>query len=227
MKRVFFLILSSILLLGFNTSFSQEPCKVLKPEIGEKYEGKCKKGLAQGKGIAEGKDKYIGRFKDGLPNGKGKYIWSTGEVYEGEWKDGKRDGEGTFSYKINGVDSVKYGIWQNDLFVKKIVPNPYKIIKTSSVARYSVSRMGDGNQVVFSIMQNGKASDAYSNPLFSPSSGTPMDLGRKQGFENIVFPFTCKMTFSMPNSLGTSTNNVEFEIEITEPGFWEIVITTN
>jgi len=48
----------------------QEPCKVLKQEIATKYFGNCKKGLAQGKGVAVGRDKYEGQFKNGLPNGK-------------------------------------------------------------------------------------------------------------------------------------------------------------
>ena len=99
MKTAFFLILPIFLFLNFNSSFSQEACKVLKPEIADKYEGGCKNGLANGKGIAEGADKYVGRFKNGLPNGTGKYTWSTGEVYDGGWNEGKKEGNGKFFYK--------------------------------------------------------------------------------------------------------------------------------
>ena len=39
---------------------AQETCKVLKPEISGSYLGDCKKGLANGKGIARGTDGYEG-----------------------------------------------------------------------------------------------------------------------------------------------------------------------
>lgn len=70
--------------------YSQQSCKVLVPEIAEKYVGKCKKGFAHGKGLAVGIDRYEGSFKKGYPEGKGSYTWSTGEVYTGEWLQGTR-----------------------------------------------------------------------------------------------------------------------------------------
>ena len=50
---------------------AQEDCIVLKPEISGKYTGKCKNGLAQGTGKAEGTDVYEGQFMKGLPHGSG------------------------------------------------------------------------------------------------------------------------------------------------------------
>lgn len=110
MKAKVAIILLSILLLNLFESYAQEQCKVLKPEIADKYSGKCKKGLAHGQGLAEGKDRYEGDFKNGLPHGKGKYTWASGEIYEGYWKEGKREGEGKFWYKKNGADSMKYAL---------------------------------------------------------------------------------------------------------------------
>lgn len=88
----------------------QNECKVLVPEISENYDGKCKKGLAQGKGTASGIDNYVGRFVKGLPDGKGVYTWANGDKYDGYWDKGKRNGEGTFSFRINNKDSVFSGI---------------------------------------------------------------------------------------------------------------------
>jgi len=34
-------------------------------------------------------EKYVGEYKDGIPNGQGTYTSSNGEKYEGEWKDEK------------------------------------------------------------------------------------------------------------------------------------------
>jgi len=33
-------------------------------------------------------DKYIGEFRDGYKNGKGKFFWADGQIYEGEFYDG-------------------------------------------------------------------------------------------------------------------------------------------
>jgi len=212
------------LVLIFSLGYSQEPCKVLKSEIATTYVGKCKKGLAHGKGVATGQDKYEGEFKNGLPFGKGKYTWANGDVYEGNWREGKKEGDGKLTYKKNGVDSTKLGIWKNDVFFKKKLPSPYKIIRSSSVARYSVQKTSNGNRVFFSFYQNGAINTTVSSLFLSTSSGTTYNLGSRQGFDNVVFPFKCKITYTTTNSLKTFTYNCEFEIEIIEPGNWEIVL---
>jgi len=107
------LFLFSVIGVGL---FSQENCQVLKPEIAGNYTGKCKNGLAQGKGKAIGKDTYEGTFSKGLPEGKGTYAWSTGEVYTGEWKEGYQEGEGKYSFKKDGNDTIIAGIWIKDVY---------------------------------------------------------------------------------------------------------------
>ena len=53
---------------------------------------------------------YFGKFKDGIPHGKGTEIFSAEGKYVGEFKDGNRQGQGTFTY-ANG--RVEKGIWKN------------------------------------------------------------------------------------------------------------------
>ena len=224
MKSKLILILVAIISLASSRLLSQESCKVLLPSISNKYEGDCKNGLAQGKGIAEGVDKYEGNFKKGLPHGSGKYTWANGEVYDGKWKEGKKEGEGKFFYKKNGVDSVRVGIWKNDLFFKKITPKPYKVFYSNGVIRYTVQKTKEGSRVFFTFLQNGNQNTSVDNILFSPSSGNSYKLGNLQGFENVRFPFRCKITYSTLNSLKTMRSYVEFEIEITEPGEWTITL---
>lgn len=224
MKTRVVIILLSIFLFNLIEAYAQEQCKVLKPEIADKYSGKCRKGLAHGKGLAEGKDRYEGDFKNGLPHGKGKYTWGSGEIYEGYWKEGKRDGEGKFLYKKDGADSTKYGLWKDDLFVKKITPSAYRILKSTNVARYSVRKLRDGNRVLFSFIQGGKANESISGLLCSSSSGTDYELGSKKGFDNVAFPYTCKVTYQFRNPLSSMYTDVWFEIEIREPGTWEVIL---
>lgn len=222
MKKGLLIILLSFLCFSFNPLYSQEQCKVLKQEIADKYSGKCKKGLAHGKGIAEGIDKYEGRFKNGLPDGFGKYTWSTGVVYEGFWSEGKRDGEGKLFFNMNGVDSIRVGIWKKDNFFRKINPNPYSVIRSTSVTRYSIRRIGDGNRVMLGIYQNGTINNSVYMQFFYSTSGSVYVLGPKQGFENVTFPVTLKINYSSSNTLKTARIVTEFEAIITEPGDWEI-----
>jgi hypothetical protein len=206
-------------------SFAQETCKVLKPEIAGKYTGDCKKGLANGKGIAEGTDKYEGKFKDGLPNGSGTYKYANGDVYEGDFHEGLKNGRGKFSFKYAGKDSTYLGIWENDRFVKKIVPPPYIVSQKLNVQRYTVQKVGPGNRVMFSFMQNGMNNRSISSLSFAENSGSATTIGLDQGFDSIRFPFSCKVNYSTPNSLRTATYEVVFEIEINEPGQWLVTLS--
>ena len=116
---------------------AQESCKVLIPEIDSIYIGKCKKGLAHGKGDAFGVDSYSGRFSKGLPNGKGTYTWADGSIYTGGWMDGKLHGEGTLILKFGEKDSIVDGLWENDKYMgpKPIAP---RIITKVGVDRFSI-----------------------------------------------------------------------------------------
>lgn len=86
------LIIMFFLAIGLRAQ--QNDCKVLLESISGTYEGKCKNGLAHGKGIAQGTDRYEGTFVKGLPSGRGVYKWADGSFYDGEWKDGKKEGKG-------------------------------------------------------------------------------------------------------------------------------------
>lgn len=66
------------------------------------YSGECKDNKAHGKGKAAGQDIYEGEFKAGYPEGKGLYIWKTGDWFEGNWKKGIREGVGEMHFKQTG-----------------------------------------------------------------------------------------------------------------------------
>ena len=60
------------------TPLLSQPCSVSVDSLKGEYNGDCKKGKAEGKGTAVGIDSYKGNFKNGYPNGEGKYIWKNG-----------------------------------------------------------------------------------------------------------------------------------------------------
>jgi len=74
MKIILRILFFTFLSFALSQLFSQDDCKVLIPEISGQYVGKCKKGLAHGKGLAIGIDRYEGSFKKGYPEGDMKVL---------------------------------------------------------------------------------------------------------------------------------------------------------
>ena len=93
---------------------------------GDTYSGSFKDNKYEGLGTYYDKSedsKYVGEFKDGKPNGKGKATWGDkskfpNRYYDGDWKDGLMHGHGTKFWGIAETDKYtnnKYvGEWKND-----------------------------------------------------------------------------------------------------------------
>lgn len=216
-----FLLVTSLICFSYSQSGN---CKVLKPEIASSYSGDCKKGLANGNGIAEGKDKYEGKFKDGLPHGNGTYRYANGEIYMGDFKNGMKSGNGKFTFKYLGRDSTYMGTWNKDELVRKIVPPAYIITQKTNVQRYTVQKIGQGNRIMFAFMQNGMNNRSIAGLSFAESGGTAISMGQEQGFDHIQFPFNCKVTYTSSNSFRTASFEIIFEIQINEPGQWMVTL---
>ena len=82
---------------------------------GTKYVGEWKDGIPNGQGTLTYLDgrKYIGEFKDGIPNGQGSFTYLDEGKYVGEFKNDKAHGQGTFTFP-DGF-SLK-GIWEKNEF---------------------------------------------------------------------------------------------------------------
>lgn len=203
---------------------AQETCRVLKPEISGTYTGKCKKGMADGKGVSLGTDKYDGQFKEGLPWGKGTYTWANGDVYEGEWVKGLRSGEGDFTYKKDDKDTTITGLWEDDKYLGPKPKEPEVLTKTS-IDRYNIYKQGDiKDRVLIEFIQNGTRNVGISNLLSSSDSGTETNLGYLVGYDNIIFPVTIKLSYTTFNKLGTQQIRAIFEFKIYERGDWRVEI---
>lgn len=205
--------------------FSQQNCKVLQTDINTEYQGECSKGLAHGKGIAQGINTYNGDFKKGLPHGKGLMKYSDGSTYSGEWKNGLRNGEGKYIKPINGKDSIADGIWKKDIYIGKKKVKEYDVIKKIAVQRYIIRKVSDDiNQVTIQVKNSG-----MSVPIPRNIVGSNGNLIFNQGkaiFENIAsYPFTCDMKYEMPSKLGTASYNVEFSFKILVKGNWLVELS--
>ena len=80
--------------------------------------------------LTDGGTKYIGEFKDNVPNGRGKYFFPSGLRYEGEILNDYRHGRGTI-YKANG-EIFQSGIYEKGILVRSIEES---VIKDSSLLR--------------------------------------------------------------------------------------------
>ena len=222
MNYRFFIILFPFLVSG-NIPYPQEnDCKVLKPAISGSYNGGCKNGLADGKGVAQGIDYYEGQFNKGLPSGKGTYKWADGTYYEGHWENGNREGSGKMVYR----DSTVTGYWKDDTYAgKKLIP-PYEIMRTESVSRYTIIKsVGAADEVRIRILQGGSDNKTVSNLSISSSSGDEFRTDRVYGLEKVHFPLDVKVSYTSRTQFGTSQFRVIFEFRINEPGVWEVTIT--
>jgi hypothetical protein len=197
-------------------------CIVKLPGISGTYSGGCKNGLAEGRGVAQGTDKYYGQFNDGLPEGKGTYTWADGTYYEGQWKNGLKDGKGKMVYK----DSTVSGYWKYDKYVgEKLIPS-YQITRSISVARSSFTRLpGANNYVTIKLVRGGNENADISDFSIAYSSGTEYYLGTSIGIQNAIFPLNVVIRFRAWNNFQTAQYDVLFEFVINEPATWNVVIS--
>lgn len=215
------LLVLIMLLSGISLFAQNSECKVLKPEIAGTYQGGCKKGLAQGKGVAQGVDRFEGQFSKGLPDGNGTYKWANGVYYEGQWKAGLRDGKGRMVYP----DSVVAGFWKEDKYVGKKLIAPYRIISSMSVSRFSITKASDKNErMKLRIMQGGVDNVSIEDFSMMYDSGSEYRSGNYYGLDNVKFPLNLKIKYRSWNQLMTAQTDVIFEVLINDPGSWEIIL---
>ena len=86
--------------------------------VGDKFVGEFKDGLPNGQGtrILHNGNKYVGEYKDGKMHGQGTFIWADGRKYVGKWKNDKSNGQGTRTLP-NG--KILEGLWRNGKYVGK------------------------------------------------------------------------------------------------------------
>jgi hypothetical protein len=210
-----------LLLPGIPALAQKNECKVLKPEISGTYEGGCKKGLAQGTGVAQGIDRYEGQFNKGLPDGKGTYRWENGIYYEGQWKGGLREGKGKMVYP----DSVVTGFWKEDKYVGLKLVAPYRVVSSISITRFNITKTPDKNdRLRLRIMQGGVDNISIQDFSMIYNSGSESHNGNYYYLENVKYPLNLKIRYRSWNLMMTAQSDVTFEILINDPGSWDLTL---
>lgn len=210
------------LMTGNLLNAQESNCKVLVPRISGTYNGECNKGLAQGKGIALGIDRYEGEFKKGLPEGLGVYHWADGSYYKGYWRQGLRDGSGIMTFRS---DSTLKGYWKADKYTGKEEFKKYQVIQSRYVARSSFSKTGNSPlQVKVRLTMGGLPNSTIQDFSMVYTSGEEFRLGTVYGIQNVTFPVNVRITYLTWNIMRTVQTNVTFEFKINEPGSWDVNI---
>lgn len=228
----------------FSSVYSQD-CRVLVKDIAEKYVGECKKGLADGTGLAEGSSvKYEGEFKKGYPHGEGTLTFENGRFFRGEWRNGDIFGYGEL-IGPDGETKAGYfkGTIENFRFMgdDKTSLQGYRVLETERLenATYTfVNADPSGNSVTIKIFEN-NIRQITNFEILEITSGIVQLVTNVGGrlnaeIERVNFPITLGLRYILPygtqdTTLAGGVNNLNsprrIEFTIMEPGNWTISIT--
>ena len=222
MKRVILItIFFSIFYIGAVCQSNEGP--VLKKELIGKYEGELKKGRAQGKGTAIGRDSYTGRFYKGLPEGEGIYTDSEGNKYKGSFHNGIKDGKGELILKGTVKDSVIVGYWASDKYIGKEKKDPYEISNQTGIVTARLFNNGPGNNIEIGILD--PVNSTYlSATIFLIGQATARTSYGKYFYDDATFPVEFDIQYTCSNKLKTATIANTIRIKINQPGNWVITL---
>ncbi|MBL7838675.1 MAG: hypothetical protein JNJ75_00905 [Cyclobacteriaceae bacterium] len=223
-----FEIAFAILILITSLGYSQktDSCTVKLNDISGKYTGDCKGGLAHGKGTAKGKDSYAGEFVNGLPEGKGTYVYENGNTYTGYWTNGLKNGQGKFVYKLAGKEYVQKGYWKNGDYTG--ISNPdeaYRITNQSGIDNCTIKKLeGSDLKIKISII-GAMLKSVPMNLEVTSTSGQVRQQFKDFVVYRYLLPNTCTVSYMIKTSGGGKFCRLSFDI--LQAGDYEVVITTS
>lgn len=227
MKNLILIIITLFLAQSLNAQ--TESCKVLIEKISGKYTGKCKNELANGKGKSIGEDTYIGTFKDGLPDGKGRYYFKNGDVFKGLWKNGQREGKGKFEYTLNGENHTLIGYWKEGEYVGITDPDiSYRVTSASGIFDYTVDEkeaVSEYDNVITLSIKSAFIDFVPRDLKIENSSGQVVQSGKKFGINNYFYPLHCEISYTI--LVGQMRKQCRFIIDILKEGNYTITLSND
>lgn len=223
---ILFAILSLFFVESGKSQEKNPECKVLMEKISGSYEGGCKKGLAHGHGVAKGEDTYTGSFRKGMPDGRGLYTYSNGDSFFGLWRNGKKHGQGVIRYQNSKKDSIVKGTWVNDYMVQSDAkPQGYRVGFSRSIDQYTIIKSGTEENRVEIGFERAMLKFLPHDLSITGSSGNRSPASSKIIFDNISYPFTCNIEYTIKYMQNILPCN--FIFTISEPGKWDVKLIHN
>jgi len=221
-----------------------QPCIVSVDSLKGQYTGDCKKGKANGFGTAVGSDSYTGNFRNGYPEGEGKYTWRNGTWYNGSWKAGLFDGNGTFNkVDANKPDSATLitGFWQEGKYIGNY-QKPYSVVSlTNGINDISASKIRSlGAEITISVTSTtAGGSSLYKSILPKPklvkiellqglfqqqADNETSPIINRYTLRNVTFPFHAILTFETSGTNPMPLPLEKIKVELSEIGNWYIQV---
>ena len=218
-------------------------CVVSIDSLKGQYTGGCRKGRANGFGTAVGVDSYTGNFKNGYPDGEGKYTWKNGSWFNGNWKDGLFDGNGTFS-KIDDSrpDSATLvtGFWQAGRYKGKF-QKPFSVTSlTNGINEASVRKIGDKAEITITVTSTTAGGSSIYMPLLPKPKLISIELVQglfqqrvdnetspvinRYTLRNVTFPFYAILTFETTGTNPLPLPVEKIKIELSELSNWYVQV---
>jgi len=240
MKKIIFLFASSF----FVSVILSQSCIVSVDSLKGHYTGGCKHGKANGFGTAIGTDTYTGNFRNGYPEGEGKYTWKNGTWYNGNWKAGLFEGNGTFNkVEDKKTDSATLitGFWEEGKYMGKF-QKPFSITSlTNGINDVSGRKIGDSkSEITISVTSTTAGGSSLNIPVLPKPKLVNIELfeGRfmqqidnetsritnKYTFRNVTFPFYAIFTFETTGTNPMPLPLEKIKVEITESSSWYIQV---
>jgi len=237
MKQAFLYFLS----LSITAAALSQSCEVKADSLKGQYTGGCRKGLANGNGTATGIDSYTGDFKNGYPEGEGKYTWKNGSTYEGSWKHGLFDGKGTLN-KVSNTDKpmVMSGFWKAGKYIGQH-EKPYEVhLLTNNISDVNVRKSNDKESVISINVKSitaGSSDEKYVHAPKPELKNIQQIEGRfeqevddtsasinsnRYTFRDVTFPFYAIFSFETKNDF--KFDSERFGLELFEDGKWNVQV---
>ena len=226
MKHLLFVLFLSAMFLSGMTQ-EAAPYKVLLNEISGSYKGGCRDGLAEGKGNAEGEDRYSGEFKAGLPDGKGKYTYKNGNVYNGYFSKGLKNGKGKFVVTEGGMNQTVTGYWKDGEYAGPEDPEAdYRITNQSGLNNVVIRKVNaTDNKVTVTMVNGGMQTYVPRDLRIHNSSGFLKQEIKNFSVTMFNLPLTVEIHFTI--RMGESDKECFLFFDILKAGSYDVVITNN
>lgn len=239
-----YLIITGLLLLFAKNLAAQNNCSVAVDSLKGQYNGDCKNGKAHGTGTAVGINSYTGNFKNGYPDGNGKYTWQNGSWYQGSWKNGNFDGQGTLCVKsLTEADSIiTTGFWKKGKYIGQYEKPYTSRALTSNVSDVNIHKglgLPSSITIVVKNVSGGGASISSTNSMKPHLADLQLLKGKfdqrqtdessspgisKYVFTSVSFPFSATLSFEVA---GSTMPIQKIIIELYETNSWEVMVNIN